>query len=576
MEVRGQVVLFPRGGGEVAGGGGEHAGGGGEYAGGGGAPGTVSPDPPTDEAQGCRGRPERFLVVLLPAFRLERCGYSAEERAALAGELKSAVRLVALTPAAAAEGLHIGMTATEARALVPDLALEPWDESGEQDDRVGLILAFRRLSDRVDPLGPQELMLEISRTASVFGGEAGLVEEARALAEELGHRCRLAIADDPLAASALAAWGAASEVVVPQGSGAAALAELPIAALQPSADLSDALRTLGIERIGQWASLDPASVVGRFGEEGARLHRVARGGRAFDEPAQPTVALRQRVAESDRVVEEVRLGGPCTTLEPLLFVLPGLLARVGAALDRRDRLAVRLALRLVQERAGTRTVRIRVGRPTRNPRTLERVLRARLEGLRVEAPITEIVLVIEESCPTRGWQAGLLERSEAAEDLADLVARLGDVLGEEAVFSPRPVASWCPERAWLPADFAPTDAPRPEAAPIRTDRGKVDPVVAQDRFEHGLPLSRPALLLPQPELVQVREEEGLPVLVRRERGWEPVGRVAGPERVLGDWWQPAAFEREYWAVEVDGVIGWLYRDPVGLAGGRWYWHGWFD
>src|SRR5690606_37733122 len=117
----------------------------------------------------------RHLVLHLPSFRLERCGYGSDEVAVIIAEQRSALRLVALTEGARTQGLAEGMTVTEARARLPEVAVEVWDPEGEAADRHALLEAFRALSDRVATLWQDHLVVEASATARLFGGERGLL-----------------------------------------------------------------------------------------------------------------------------------------------------------------------------------------------------------------------------------------------------------------------------------------------------------------------------------------------------------------------------------------------------------------
>ncbi len=515
------------------------------------------------------GRSARVLALHLPAFRLERCGYAADDVAGLIAERKSAARLVALTPAARAAGLREDMTATEARARCPEVVLEPLDPRGEADDRDALLQALARFSDRLFPLSEDDLALHVEGTARRFGGEAGLCAVVRDFLAELGHASCAAVADEPLAARALARFGP-NEALAPPGQAAEALAPLPLAALFPSAELALALDTLGLERVGQLARLDPASVAGRFGEEGVRLHRVARG--LWAGGAAPPGWVEPEVVEARAV-----LGGPTTQLEPILFVLAGLLRQVAGALVRRDRAIVRLALRLVLEPGAGRTLRLRVGRPTRNPELLLRILRTRLHDLRVEAPVVEVLLEVEESVPVPVWQLGLMDRKEQAEPVQDLLARLVDALGEQALFCPEPVEDWCPERAWRAVPIDPSTAselalrpPRRRARPRSGDR--VDPVEALEAWERRVPRPRPTRLLARPQAIEIRLAAGAPVGVHLERGWERILAAEGPERLCGAWWSASqVFDRAYWVVRLAHGSGWVFQERS-----RWFWHGWFD
>ncbi len=509
-------------------------------------------------------------MVHLPAFRLERCGYDADELAGLIAEQKSAMRLVALTPAAVREGLRLGMTASEARALVPQLALEELDEATEREDRAALLRAFDALSDAVTFPWPDELALEVAHVARLFGGELGLAERAVRLAAELGHRSRAAVADDPLAAAALAIWATeqAGVLVAPPGQSDRLLAPLPLQALRPDEGLLDALRAVGVETIGQWAALDPAAVVGRYGPEAGRLHRVARG-------LQASAATLARPDLPETISVRAPLAG-ATTLAELHFVLPGLLVELSERLADRDLAVVRLRVVLKLEKRselglGVAAVGLRIGRPTRSPRTLERLLRSRLDNLVLEAPAEELKLEAIEVVPEVGWQPGLSDRSEATEPLPDLLARLSDQLGEAALFAPRLVEAWRPEAAWRPELFPPMVLRAPPAGP-EAALASDDPVEIQQAFEGGWPLPRPTLLLPKPERVDVEVRGGRPARLSVSGQAHAVQRSAGPERLQGEWWSPAtAYEREYWVVQVDDRVLWLFTE-----GSRWYLHGYFD
>lgn len=517
----------------------------------------------------------RYLVLYLPAFRLERCGFDAEEMAALVAEQKNATRLVALTPAAHKVGLREGMTAAEARSLAPDIELLPLDEAGERTDRLALIRAFGQLSEHVSFEWPEHLVLEVSRTSRLFGGEAGITRRALEVATEFGHRCRVVLADDPLAAAALGIRPPSADhvLIVPPGELARHLAPLPLEVLcrgplapatpQPL-PLLESLRAVGIEEVGAFARLDPASVSGRYGAPGLRLHRLARGQPSFAED------LRWGDPDAELPRETARLAGATSTLQ-VHFVLPGLLARLADRLAARDLAVVRLKLLLHLDRPAAPPVALHVGvgRPTRHPRVLERLIRARLERLRLDAPAEELVLEVLEAVPETGWQPGLTDRAEATEPLPDLLTRLRDHLGDDAVLTPRPADSWRPEAAWRPIQVT-THLPF-EPRLVRSNDID-DPVELQEHWERTLRAPRPTQLLPEPLPVEVHFRDHRPFLVRLPEGSSTVSRSNGPERLQGEWWEPQArFDRTYWVVEFDGRTAWIFQEHT-----RWYLHGWFD
>lgn len=509
----------------------------------------------------------RFAVVFLPAFRLERCGWSEDDLAVLAAEEKNALRLQAMTPAAASQGLRRGMSVSEARAVVPVLAIELLDEEGERADQREMVHAFACLSDRVQRFGHDAVCLEISGVSHLHGGEEGLVQAIISLSDKLGHRCRVAISDHPLVSGALARFGRAPHCCVPSGPAttAAALAPLPLLALEPSDELLRSMEAVGVEHVGPFARIDRASIAGRFGDHGVALHRLAHGvadaGRPWDDPD-----------EEPDYVERAVLGGPTVNLQPLFFLLPGILTRLVARMADKADAVVRLAVRLLLEEGHPRVLRVRVGRPTRDVEVLERLIRARLEGLRLPCPATELVLQVEEAAPEVPWQPSFTDRTDGSETMPDLLLRMSDVLGEGALVMATLHDVWKPEKAWSPTPFQ----MRPRLfRRRRVGRGpsKPDPVDALVACELVLQPPRPTLLLPEPEPLEVRAQHDVPEAIRERGRWRLVERCQGPERLQGAWWSDEeSFNRDYWVITLgDGAESWIYRE-----GGAWYLHGRFD
>ena len=506
----------------------------------------------------------RSLVVYLPAFRLERCGFDADEVVGLIDEVKNAMRLVALTPMAIAQGLRTGMTATEARALVPSVQLIEARDGEEEIDRTALVRAFEALSDQVSFAWEDALLLSADSVAHLFGGEAGLAEQAVGLAGRFGHRARAVVADDPLMALALGSWSiedGAIEVIPPKG-GAERLARLPIQALRPPEDLVSDLRAIGVLSIGQFAGLDPASVAGRY-PSCVALHRVSRGGRASRAPH-----FVAPVSGAPRVQAPVP---GAETIAELQLVMSGLIRDLAEALATEDLAAVRIRMVFQLERkfgkSNLHASTLRVGRPTRSIPTLERLIARRLQRLEFESPIEGLSLEAIETAPDRGWQPGLADRASATEALPDLLARLADQLGAGSLFSAEPVDRWTPESAWEPQPFPRTrfsftNRVAPREAPL-------DPVEIQEAFEDVSPLPRPLHLFSEPRRIAVDDSREF---VRIESKHQRIERWEGPERLTEAWWDPqASVERDYWVVEFSGQVAWIFQEE-----GRWFHHGWFD
>src|SRR5206468_2112670 len=158
---------------------------------------------------------------------------------------------------------------------------------------------------------------------------------------------------------------------VPAGTELGFLAPLPLARLAPPSEIAATLERWGIRRLGDLARLPVAEVATRLGPTGAALVRAARG-------------------EDERPLAPEALGGPLEeaiglehaldALEPLLFVLRGLVERAVARVGLEGIGVARLglALGLADRSRDERTVPLAA--PTRDVKTLLTCLRVVLEA----------------------------------------------------------------------------------------------------------------------------------------------------------------------------------------------------
>src|SRR6185312_13002086 len=128
-------------------------------------------------------------------------------------------------------------------------------------DPEGDLHALRRLADwavRFSPIvaledapAPQSLLLDVSGSAPLFGGERPLLDQAARGLRLQGWKARLALADTVGAAWALAHYGNTARSLVPPGQAEPVLRPLPVEALRLPVETVGCLSALGIERIGQ-------------------------------------------------------------------------------------------------------------------------------------------------------------------------------------------------------------------------------------------------------------------------------------------------------------------------------------
>jgi protein ImuB len=490
------------------------------------------------------------------------------------------VIIAAACPRARALGIAPGMALATARAQVRGLDIRPADPEG---DRAALhrlaILAARRWSPIVALSGEDGLFLDLTGTAHLFGGEAAMARRLVRLLARLGYTARIAIADTPGAACALARnigdkRDVAEVALCPARAHAGLLAALPIESLRIETAQAELLRRLGVERIGQLAAMPRAPLVRRFGA--GLVTRLLQALGDLPEPLDPVVPP-QAITATRRFAE------PIQTAEAIAHWLGALVPELTATLEAAGLGASRIEL--IADRIDGVPQRIRLGlaRPSRDPLHLLRLLARRIESIAPGFGIDALTLHVRRALPLGAEPFTERLDEEAAPDLAPLVDTLATRIGLSRMWRMRPVESDVPERA--AARMAVLDPP------ARTGpRLKAEDVRRLDRKSVLAPWHplwpKPARLLRRPERLDHVLAE-LPDHAPRRFTWRGcahrVVRADGPERIHGEWWKRAEEThhiRDYFRVEdEEGRRYWLFRRGDGERGVTgdlsWYLHGVF-
>jgi protein ImuB len=192
---------------------------------------------------------------------------------------------------------------------------------------------------------------------------------------------------------------------------------------------------------------------------------------------------------------------------------------------------------------------------------LFRLFEEKLDQLRPDDGFEAMRLSGREMERMQAYQADIETGGAGHHDLAPLIDRLANRLGEEAVHRVETRESHIPERAvrHLPAL---AESPRlhwPKAA------------------------HRPVRLLPHPEPIEAIAPipDDPPVQFRWRHVLHKVRAAEGPERIASEWWLPGEEDaeiRDYYRVEdSEGRRYWLYRAGLyqAMPAPRWYLHGMF-
>ena len=444
--------------------------------------------------------------------------------------------VLAASAEARAEGVRRGLRRREAEARCPGLVTRPVDPAGEARAFETLSRAVEQLAPRLALDRPGLLSVPTRGPSRYFGGDEAFAARLLGQVAELltgppGPRrpasggagpdaARVGVADGVFAAR-LAARRAdpGGAFVVPVGESPAFLGPWPVRVLDDD-ELAGLLVRLGLPRLGDFAALPPAAVLGRFGPVGLGAHRRARGEEEhppdlrvpppelelhheFDPPvSRVDTAVFAGRALADRLLAELAADGlVCTRV------------RVEAETEHGERLARTWRLSGGGDRAGG------AGSSPGSAILAERV-RGQLEAWvgadegpgrddagrsadddLVTSELTLLRLVPEEVVVAGRSQLGLWGGDRAAAERAGrALVRLQSLLPPEAVTTPVLRGGRTPDEriAWVPWGDdppAPTDQSRAPAPPERLDscRGRSPITVQTSPVPDTPPIGGPAV-----------------------------------------------------------------------------------
>jgi protein ImuB len=212
----------------------------------------------------------RTLAVWCPDWPVTAAGHAQDEPVAVLAD----GLVIACSHAARAEGVTPGLRRRQAESRCSGLLVVEADPSRDARAFEPVLAAVETAAPAVEVLRPGLCALPARGPARYYGSEASAlnwVTEAVERTTGLGG-CKVGIACGLFAACQAAREGR----IVPDGMSAAFLAELPVDVLD-APDLADRFRRLGLRTLGAVAALPVGAMVERFGREGARAHRLARG-----------------------------------------------------------------------------------------------------------------------------------------------------------------------------------------------------------------------------------------------------------------------------------------------------------
>jgi protein ImuB len=418
----------------------------------------------------------------------------------------------------------------------------------------------------------REVVLDLAGLTRLFGDAKTIADQLRQTAADRGLCVRIAIAGTRTAARLLAR-DRVGITIVETGDEARAVESLRLELLEIFADpqidesprahtsnpepripnpVTITLRRWGLRTLGDLAALPADDVAARLGQTGVAWQRLARG----EDPA-PLVPS----VPEERFEQALDLEWPIDGLEPLSFVLARLMEPLSAHLERRDRGAAVLHVRLHLVTREVHERSLQLPAPMRDARTLRTLALLDLESHPPSAAIDRVVVAVDPT-PGRVIQFSLLTRPlPSPEQLSTLMARLTALMGEGRCGSAITVDSWEPG-AFEMTPFSPRDS--------RDVHGHGPQRLRENKNCLGDIASGPRLAIRRfrfPIPARVRVDLGIPVRVTSDRRGISGGKVetyAGPWRTSGGWWVEDTkkyWERDEWDVTLsDGATYRVFRE----------------
>ena len=472
-------------------------------------------------------------------------------------------KVIAVNERAARLGIEIGMAKTNA-AQFADVEIRLRSRTQERIAHAALLDIGWSVSPRVEDTSEDAIVLDLAGLACLFGSEEDIGGHLSQRASECGLTAHMAVASN-IDTALIAARGFPGITVIPSGKESDYLSGLPVSVLSPSVETAETLRRWGIHTCGDFAKLPILQLSERLGQEGVRLHALARG-------ANSRAIV---IAEAgDSFEEEMELDDAVEELDPLSFLLGRLLDQLCARLAARSLAAAAIRVRFElqpsfekavniskeifreKNQAGFYEKEIQLPLPTRDSKMLLKLLRLRLQLNPPNAPIQKIAIVAHSARP-RAIQGGLFRPSFPDPERLELtIARIAHVVGEANVGSPSLVDTYRPGEFQVQRFSAPVEAAE------KNRRKKPGLYLAHTKRDASPQTATSFRVFRPPVPVEIESRAGCParVIFRGLRG--EVLAASGPWRGSGEWWQEDSWQQEEWDLEVH------FHPSLGHGGSR--------
>ena len=234
------------------------------------------------------------------------------------------MRVVAGDEAALRAGIQVGMA--KLQAVLCGVEICARSREREKAAHAALLDLGWSISPRVEDLAADTIVVDVAGLGSLFGSDENIAREMVRRAEGLRLVVQVAISAN-LETAVHAGRGFPGITLILEGEEEKCLSALPVGALSPSVEALETFARWGIRNCKELAALPVLELSERLGQEGVRLHELARGARARAMVLASPAESMEEAMELEDAVED---------LEPLSFLLGRLLDQMCARLEARS------------------------------------------------------------------------------------------------------------------------------------------------------------------------------------------------------------------------------------------------
>ena len=422
-------------------------------------------------------------------------------------------------------GIAVGMTRLEVEEL-GGIQLISRSLPTEQAARTVLLECASQFSPRIEEIFTDcacGFVLDIAGTERLFGPPMQLAQSLRSTIVVAGFRASVCICSN-FDAARIKAESTRGITVIPAGSEASAISEIPISALRLDEEHFETFVLWGIRTLGELAELPEEELVTRLGQQSSLWLNLARGN--ADHTFQPLEAKFE-------LKEHIEFENHVDQIDSLLFIGSGMINNLVGRANGRALCLASMTIRMSLERSHHYERVIRPALPSNDRKFLLKLLQLEIGAHPPQAAVKSLTLVAEAGQQSK-VQLGLFTPQAPEPSRLDVtIARLKALVGADRVGSP----------ALLDTH---------QRGSFKIDEFAVPGLHSTDN-DATTRISLRRMRPPHPLHMQIREQR--PAAFRDDADFYRVQVAYGPWHSSGCWWSIYQWDLEEWDVMATNAQG---------------------